>query len=334
MQPFVPVRLKKALSFLRLRLPGGPVEHAGELPAARARLEATLRGVPLPPMRSVTDLPVPPDEDGGGWQGLIRLFEPEHCHDRAPLIVDVHGGGFTMGSVAAMQAWPMRLAASTGFRAATVEYRLAPEHKFPVGLQDVARAVRHLFAQADELGVDPERILLTGQSAGANLIVAATLLLRDTGHPLPCALMPIVGAFAPGGTDSSRRFAEPVFGLGGKGVERCLDHYLRSPEERGHPLVSPVLADLRDMPMTCLFSAALDPLFDDSFAFAQAMRAQGRECYLTEMLGVTHAGLPFGYEPAYYALMVHVIRTLLEKDAGGPGSARSRQGAAAAAGTP
>ena len=325
MQPFIPARLKQALTFLRLRVPGGPVDDPADLPAARAGLEALARQIPssaLPPMRSVTDLfaSVPESDREDGWRGLIRLFEPARCTDRGAAIMEVHGGGFTQGSVAAFQRDAMRLAADTGLRVASVEYRLAPEHPFPTAPHDVARAARWLFAHAADIGVDPGRILFTGASAGANLIMAAALLLRDEGHALPAALMPVCGSFTPGDTDSARRFAEPVFGLGGRALERNLTLYLNRPEDRFHPLVSPVLADLRGLPPVCLFAAALDPLFDDSFALASALRAQGGECYLIEMPGVAHCGVPFGYDPAFRTLMARLAADLL--GAGKPGRPR------------
>ena len=109
-------------------------------------------------------------------------------------------------------------------------------------------------------------------------------------------------------------------GLGGRALERNLALYLNRPEDRFHPLVSPVLADLRGLPPVCLFAAALDPLFDDSFALASALRAQGGECYLIEMPGVAHCGVPFGYDPAFRTLMARLAADLL--GAGKPGRPR------------
>ena len=132
---------------------------------------------------------------------------------RRPLLVNFHGGGYTLGHALDDARWLADAAARAGVVAVSVDYRLAPEHPFPVGVRDSVAAVRHLWAHADRLGVDPRRTVLSGFSAGGNLALAVPLLIyRQRAHVAAAARLAeglIVGvvAFYPA-TDYTRSRAE------------------------------------------------------------------------------------------------------------------------------
>ena len=127
-----------------------------------------------------------------GWEDdpdvSVRVYRPKGASAtaRVPGIVMIHGGGFVIGSVEAEHAGAALTAIGTGAVVVSVDYRLAPEHPYPAGLHDCYAALRFLHAEADALGVDPERVALTGASAGGGLSAATALFARDRGGPAVC----------------------------------------------------------------------------------------------------------------------------------------------------
>ncbi|RFU38006.1 alpha/beta hydrolase [Actinomadura logoneensis] len=141
------------------------------LAAARAAVAA------LPPDDSVriTDMAT----TGPG----VRVYRPVDAQDPSPVVLDFHGGGFVMGSLDSEHRRALDLARRTGFVVVSVDYRLAPEHPFPAGLEDCYEALRWTVANAAELGIDPGRVAVMGGSAGGGLAAGVTLLSRDRGGP-------------------------------------------------------------------------------------------------------------------------------------------------------
>ncbi len=117
----------------------------------------------------------------------IRIYRPrEEATGPRPGLFEIHGGGFLFGDIEMMDAWCQLVAAEVGAVVVSVEYRLAPEHPFPAGVEDCYAALAWLAAHVAELGVDPARIALAGQSAGGGLAAATALLARDRGGPALC----------------------------------------------------------------------------------------------------------------------------------------------------
>jgi acetyl esterase/lipase len=118
---------------------------------------------------------------------LVRVYAPKAAASAPrPGVFEIHGGGFMMGDIAMMDPWCQRVAAEIDAVVVSVEYRLAPEHPFPAGLEDCYAALSWMATEAKALGIDPERIAVAGQSAGGGLAAATALLARDRGGPSLC----------------------------------------------------------------------------------------------------------------------------------------------------
>ncbi len=250
-----------------------PALGAGPVEAARASFRRTaVLLAPRPPRHDRRELTVqgatgplrarayaPPGQDGVTLPGLVFL----------------HGGGWVVGDLDTHDAVCADLAANVGCRVIAVDYRLAPEHPFPAPGEDAWAAFRDVVARADELGLDPARVGIGGDSAGANLSAAVSLMARDAGGPAPR-----VQALLYGSHDQSRDF--PSTALFGKGFLLTSDdvawfrrHYFAGPDDARDWRASPLLGDLRGVAPALIVSAGFDPLRDESTALAEAMRAAG-----------------------------------------------------------
>ncbi len=119
---------------------------------------------------------------GPGGNLRIRVYRPS-ADSALPVVVFFHGGGWVMGSIETHDVYCRQLANASGYAVVSVDYRLAPEHKFPAGLEDAHAATRWVAEQASEIGVDAQRIAVAGDSAGGNLAAAVSLMARDRGGP-------------------------------------------------------------------------------------------------------------------------------------------------------
>ena len=140
-----------------------------------------------------------------GRRGAIaaRLHVPRDATAPSPALLYLHGGGFVIGSLSTHDRLVRELAERIGARVLALDYALAPEHPYPEGLDDCVDAARRLSAHAAELGIDPARLLIGGDSAGANLSVGTLLRLRDEGSPpLFSGAILLYGRYAGGETDS------------------------------------------------------------------------------------------------------------------------------------
>lgn len=217
--------------------------------------------------------------------GPIRcqLFAaPGPRHDR-PVLVYLHGGGFTVGASEDTAYITSRIADETGMLVVSVNYRLAPEWPFPSGLEDVFAVFSWLRGHAGEIGGDASRILAGGDSAGANLAAALPHKARDAGVRPPegvILLCPITDfnveryasfeRLAPLGIVYDTAFVGYIRGA------YVVRHALWS-----HPHVSPALGDLNAYPRTLIVAGEVDPVIDDNRAFADKLAAAGREVHLT-----------------------------------------------------
>lgn len=208
-----------------------------------------------------------------------------HPHsDPGHVVFYLHGGAFSMGSVRASRhglALFTRAAGATGFN---VEYRLAPEHPFPAGLEDAVTAYRWLLAQ----GVPPDRITVLGESAGAGLALAMLLALRDAGDPLPTAAAGIstwadLDMCAPSYRERARRDVA----LTPEGMELSARLYVDGHDPRD-PLVSPVHARLRGLPPLLLLVGTEEIVFDDTVRIAEKVRAGGGDVEVRVGHGMMH----------------------------------------------
>ena len=231
---------------------------------------------------------------GPGGPLRIRLYDPGAARP-APCLIYIHGGGWVICSLDTHDGVCRRLAQAGGFLVASIDYRLAPEHKFPAGLEDCVAAVRWLAEHGGAWGIDPARLAIGGDSAGANLALAVLLSLRDAGaSPLRAGLL-IYGAYAAYTADfesaSQQAFGDGSYILSAADMRWFWNHYVRDEADNRNPLAVPLLADLAGLPPLLVTAAELDPLLDDSTALVAKLEAAGSPHRYVLWPGVTHASI-------------------------------------------
>lgn len=216
----------------------------------------------------------------------VRLYRPA-SDTPLPLLVFLHGGGWMFGDLETHDSMTRHLAAASGCAVLGVGYRLAPEHKFPAGLDDAMTAFDWARRSAADLGCDPDRIALGGESAGGNLTAAATLRLRGEGKPQPLFQLLIHPA-----TDMS--FSLPSFteiaapGLSRTYLDACREYYLGDVSE-SDPLASPLRAESHaGLAPAIVLTASEDPLRDDGEFYAAALVRAGVETLARRLQGLPH----------------------------------------------
>ena len=219
----------------------------------------------------------------------VRLYDPVGGGTALPAIIYFHGGGWIVGNSDSVDAGLRLLAKLSGVAVLSVDYALAPEHKFPEPLEDCIAVSRWLRGHAGAWGVDTERLAIGGDSAGANLALATLLALRDSGENwLKFALL-LYGAYAADYvTQSHRDFGGVEYGVGTEGAKKFWSMYLRDEADRLNPLAAPLFAELGGLPPLYLVAAGLDPLRDDTRNLARRL-AQARVPHeVKEYSGVVH----------------------------------------------
>jgi acetyl esterase len=213
-----------------------------------------------------------------------------------PLLVFFHGGGWVIGDLDTHDDLCRFLAARAGVQVLSVEYRLAPEHPFPAPVEDAHAAYAWAAANAAELGADPARVAVGGDSAGGNLAAVVSMLARDAGGPAPALqllLYPVTDAHAR--TASRRLFGEGYL-LTQADMEFFETHYLPDESARDDPRASVLRApDLSGLPPAYVVTAGFDPLRDEGEEYALRMRAAGVPVALRRHPGLVHS---FGNQTA------------------------------------
>ncbi|MBV8167899.1 MAG: alpha/beta hydrolase [Alphaproteobacteria bacterium] len=266
---------------------GVPATHTLPVDVARAQYEARIALMaPAAEIASVREETI----EGPGGPLRIRVYTPRGTGP-FPLLVFYHGSGFVLCSLDTHDGMCRNLCAGAACVVASVDYRLAPEHKFPAGLDDCLHATRWAVAQATALGADPTRVAIAGDSAGGNMAAVVALRLRDAGGgPALCGqllLYPVTDYHTPG-TPSYAANADG-YGLTRDTMKWFWAHYLNDAAEAAHPHASPLRApDLSGLPPALVITAEYDPLCDEGELYAQRLRAAGNEAALTRYAGVNH----------------------------------------------
>ncbi len=222
-----------------------------------------------------------------------RLHRP-HMEARTappPALLYIHGGGWTMFSIETHDRLMREYAARAGIVVIGIDYSLSPEAKYPVALNEVVNAFRALRRDAATFGIDRAAIAIGGDSAGANLSVAACLALRSANEPLPVAMLLNYGAFDPAATPSYARFDGPAYMLTISEMDRFWDNYTADSAALTDPLVAPLKADLAGLPATFLAIAECDILADANLAMAARLTAAGVAVEAQVYRGATHSFL-------------------------------------------
>jgi acetyl esterase len=253
---------------------------------ARAQYEARIPLMaPAAKIGSVSECSIA----GPGGALALRIYRPQG--DGAfPLLVFFHGSGFVLCSLDTHDGMCRNLCAGAQCIVVSVDYRLAPEHKFPAGLDDCVSATRWVADHAHELSGDATRIAIGGDSAGGNLAAAAALRLRDEGGPPLCGqllIYPVTDYHTPG-TTSYEQNAEG-YGLTRDTMVWFWDHYLNEPSEAANPLASPLRArDLSGLPPALVVTAEYDPLRDEGEFYAARLREAGTRAITSRWDGMNH----------------------------------------------
>ena len=232
--------------------------------------------------------------DGVEGKILIRIYTP---HEPAPgellpILVFYHGGGFVIGSLDSYDNLCRAIANRTDCIVVSVDYRLAPEHKFPAAVDDALEAYQWVIDHAGELDGDAGRMAIGGDSAGGNITAVTAIGIRDEGYMAPLLqilIYPVAGG-APE-TPSHYEFAEGLL-LTRASILWFYDQYLDRPEDATDPRFAPLLADdLSDLPPALVIVAGHDPLRDEGIAYADRLGQAGVEAELVNYEGMVHGFL-------------------------------------------
>lgn len=225
----------------------------------------------------------------------VRIYQ----RDGAPegLVVYLHGGGHCIGSVGLMDNVARELAHCANAVVVSVEYRLAPEHPYPAGLDDCETVTRWALANASQLGADPSRVAVAGESAGGNLSAAVTLRLRgNVDVPLAGQVLMYPGVDGNSWTHPSRTEFEGLV-LTRKGMESFWECYTAGRDLTGDSFVAPLQAEsLADLPPAIVVLGGCDPLRDEGRLYAARLRDEGvavdEVCFAGQPHGFINFGVP------------------------------------------
>ncbi|RGE45422.1 alpha/beta hydrolase [Comamonas testosteroni] len=265
--------------------------------AAKAAYEAGagVLEIPSQPLARVDELQIPA-RDGASLPA--RLYAPLARADAPaaglPVLLYLHGGGFTVGSVATHDQLCRQFAHLAGCMVVSLDYRLAPEHPFPTAHNDCWDALQWLAAHAAELGADARRIAVGGDSAGGTLSAYCAIEARNAGLALALQLLIYPGTTAHQDTDSHRRYAHG-FVLDEPAITWFFAQYITNPEDREDWRFAPLLApDVDGVAPAWIGLAECDPLVDEGVEYADKLRMAGVPVDLEIYKGVTHEFIKMG----------------------------------------
>jgi acetyl esterase len=215
----------------------------------------------------------------GGREIALRVYRPVGVEGALPVVVFFHGGGFVVCTLETHDPYCRALAAEAKAVVVSADYRLAPEHKFPAGVEDALAATEWVLAHVAELGGDGSRVFVGGDSAGGTLAAVVALLFRDKGAAGLAGqilLYPVTAHYDPP-TASYLEMAEG-YGLTRKGMIWFWDHYLNDKSEAKDFRASPLMAaSLRGLPKAFVVTAEYDVLRDEAQAYAKRLEEAGVE---------------------------------------------------------
>ena len=262
-----------------------PPLYAMSLADARAADLASIQASGGEPeaVYEVTNLTIP----GPGGELPLRLYRPAAGRP-LPALLYFFGGGWVLGTIDTADGVSRALANASGALVVVAGYRLAPEHPFPAAIDDCYAAVHWVAGHSAEIGADPSRLAVGGDSAGGNLAAAATLLARADGLALAGQLLvyPNTDQLADDERDDG---ADDPFLFNRRSVAWYRQHYLRDPGDAASPLASPLRAEsLAGLPPALVITAEYDPLRDQGEAYARRLADEGVAVSLSRYPGMAH----------------------------------------------
>lgn len=301
------------LALAARQLLGGLTLRAETPEIARSRMrQEALKYVGVPaPVRAVRDLSIPGPAGSLG----ARHYSPDEPGGPHPLLVFFHGGGFVAGDLDTHDEPCRLLCRHAGVHVLAVDYRLAPEHRFPAAVDDARAAFRWAKEHAAELGADPERVGVGGDSAGGNLAAVVSLFTVREGEPSPTMQVLIYPAAERVTERPSMRLFANGFLLEKADAEWYDAQYTGGVREiAADPRVSPLLApDLSGLCPALVFTAGFDPLRDEGEAYAAALAAAGSPATLRRFPGLVHGFINMaGVSPAAENALSEIGRAMRE----------------------
>jgi len=275
----------------RMERAGRPPLYALTPAEARAAYEkgAGVLEVPKPQLARVEDFTLPARD---GHALPARLYAPSNAV--LPVLMFFHGGGFTVGSIATHDILCRVLSQKSGCAVVSLDYRLAPEHKFPTASNDAWDALQHLAKNAARFGLDGSRIAVGGDSAGGTLAAVCAILARDAGLPIGLQMLIYPGTAAHQDTASHLRFATGPL-LGEALISYFFAQYVNSKADRDDWRFAPLNADDVDgVAPAWIGLAECDPVVDEGIAYADKLRASGVPVELEIYRGVIHEFVKMG----------------------------------------
>lgn len=257
-------------------------------PAQARELAAKVRGKALKPpaVFHIENRTIP----GGDGNIPVRIYSPQSSTP-LPVLVYFHGGGWVLGDLDAADNICRLLARDAKCVVVSVDYRLAPEHKFPAAVEDAFAATAWCAANAAVINGEPTRIAVGGDSAGGNLAAAVALMARDKGSPAIVHQLLIYPVTCYGfETESYRLYGQGGYGLSHDEMVWFWHHYLSSGEDGQNPYASPLLADsLSNLPPALIITAECDVLRDEAEAYGARLQEAGVPVWLKQYAGMIHS---------------------------------------------
>ncbi|MEU2006855.1 alpha/beta hydrolase [Rhodococcus sp. NPDC019627] len=253
----------------------------------RTLLNTARPAAPITPLDHVEQLTVP--TRAGAIGARVYRADGGGSGGSGPALVYLHGGGFVLGTLDGADELCRAIAAGSGWTVVSLEYRLAPENPYPAALEDCVDAYVWLTRTAPDLGIDPGRIAVGGDSAGGNIAAALCLHRRDEGSALPVAQVLAYPAVDDTFTAPSWSEFADAPRLSAADARWFWEQYVGVGHPGGNHLAAPLRAEsLRDLPPALIITAEVDPIRDDAEAYAKRLRRDGVPVSLTRHTGVFH----------------------------------------------
>jgi acetyl esterase len=249
---------------------------------------AEILDLPRAPLARVENIEVP----GAAGALAARVYAPS-TDSGLPALLYLHGGGFTIGGLETHDSLCRQLALRSGAAVVSLDYRLAPEARFPAAVDDTWSALQWLAGHGAELGLDAHRLAIGGDSAGGTLAAVAALYARDIGLPLKLQLLITPGTTAHADTPSHERFAQG-FLLDRSTVRWFFGQYIDDAQRSDWRFAPLNAEDHADLAPACVILAEADPLVDEGIEYADRLRAAGVPVQLELLRGVTHDFIKMG----------------------------------------
>ncbi len=301
---------------------GRPLLESLDPPEARAQYAQMIAAVSEEPPTglSVEDGAIP----GPGGDMPARFYRPEGIPGQLPVLIYFHGGGYVIGDRDTHDIPCRRLSLGAACLVVSVDYRLAPEHPFPAAVDDAWAATRWVVEHAADLGADPDRVAVGGDSAGGNLAAIVCHLAKSEGGPKLVFQLLIYPCTDLTGSLPSHETLGQGYRLTADLMNWFMQHYFRDGGDRRQMIASPLFADdFSGLPPALVLTAGYDPLRDEGSAYADVLRAGGVETELMEYGGMIHGFICMGGLVDAAAESMAVCAAVLTKtfDADGQGGA-------------